>query len=485
LAVCWMAGTALFFIPFLIGLCQVRSLRKSGKSWAAGQSLVETLERESGIRRRVGVLLHDSVAGPMTCGVAKPVVMLPVGAQTWSEGDLRRAVIHELEHVRRCDWLLRCIARAVCAFYWFHPLVWLAWRRFVLEGERACDDAVLQHTEATTYADQLVVLAQDLSTRRFSTMTAMAGGGDLTKRVRSLLDIRQKRGRAGAWSVAIAVVAALLFVGLISPVQVAFGAQTNNNRLEFEVASIRRNESGTPGSTLEISHGNFTAKNLTAFQLIQMAFRTQRYRILNGAAWMSTSRFDIVAKGKTAATRQEMMEMLQSLLTDRFELKFHNDTRELPIYALEVTKGGSKLIAEDLAGCKNPELPPGVFSTKCGEITQTGNAQRGAISGRAIRIGPLVLSLGGGVYLDRPVIDQTRLTGTYSFGLAWNEPGSSQPAPNPEEERHGADDRPGGDGFAPTSLFTAIQEQLGLRLNATKGPVEVFVIDRVERPTSN
>ena len=102
--------------------------------------------------------------------------MLPMSAQTWSDGDLRRAVIHELEHVRRCDWLLRCIARAVCAFYWFHPLVWLAWRRFILEGERACDDAVLQHTEATTYADQLVVLAQDLSARKLSTMTAMAGG---------------------------------------------------------------------------------------------------------------------------------------------------------------------------------------------------------------------------------------------------------------------------------------------------------------------
>jgi uncharacterized protein (TIGR03435 family) len=99
-------------------------------------------------------------------------------------------------------------------------------------------------------------------------------------------------------------------------------------------------------------------------------------------------------------------------------------------------------------------------------------------------VGSLASSLAS-YYLDRPVVDRTDLTGTYFIGLTWNEPGSPQLAPNPEEERHGGDNRPGGDGFSPTSLFTAIPEQLGLRLNATKGPVEVFVIDRVEKPTQN
>lgn len=483
LGVLGMAGTVLVFIPFVIGLFQMRSLRKSGKPWAAGHALVETLARESGIRRRVGVLLHDSIAGPLTCGVGKPIVMLPVSAQTWSEGDVRRAVIHELEHVRRYDWLLRCIARAVCAFYWFHPLVWLAWRRFVLEGERACDDAVLQHTEATTYADQLVVLAQNLSARKHSTMTAMAGGGDLAKRVRSLLDVKQKRGRAGAWSVAIAAVVALFFVGSISPLQVVFGAQANNKRIAFEVASIRQNE-GTNGFNTDISHGNFTGKNLTVLQLIQMAFRTQRHRIVNVPSWMASERFNVVARGKSDATREDVMLMLRSLLSDRFQLKFHNDTRELSIYELEVTKGGPKLKRYDLEECKNPQASPDVSAAQCGAPTLLGNAQRGAILGRAITVGTLASSLAS-YYLDRAVVDRTGLTATYFIGLTWNEPGSPQPAPNPEEERHGGADRPGGDGFAPTSLFTAIQEQLGLRLNATKGPVEVFVIDQVEKPTPN
>jgi len=128
-------------------------------------------------------------------------------------------------------------------------------------------------------------------------------------------------------------------------------------------------------------------------------------------------------------------------------------------------------------------METGGFLTGCGPES-VGDSRRGGILGSAYAVGVFATVLSS-IYLDRPVVDRTGLTGNYSINVTWNEPGSPQPAPNPEEERHGGEDRPGGDGFAPTSLFTAIQEQLGLRLNATKGPVEVFVIERVERPTSN
>src|SRR5262245_11024602 len=115
----------------------------------------------------------------MTCGVLRPVVMLPDDAQRWDEKDLERAFVHELEHVRRCDWAVHCLARVACAAYWFHPLVWTAWRQLTLEAERACDDAVLGNSEATVYADQLLGLARRRSAVRRSPALAMANRSDL------------------------------------------------------------------------------------------------------------------------------------------------------------------------------------------------------------------------------------------------------------------------------------------------------------------
>src|SRR6185503_8166814 len=115
--------------------------------------------------------------------------------------------VHELEHVRRGDWLSQCVARAVCAWYWFHPLVWIAQRQLALEAERACDDAVLRRSEATAYADQLIELATRLSGVRHQNALGMANRADLAARVGAVLDRRQRRGRAGAAVIGLACVA--------------------------------------------------------------------------------------------------------------------------------------------------------------------------------------------------------------------------------------------------------------------------------------
>lgn len=153
----------------------------------------------------------------MTCGVAHPAIVLPSEAQSWPAEDLNRALVHELEHVRRADWVSHGLARALCAAYWFHPLVWIAWRQLTLEAERACDDAVLARSEATAYADQLVALARRLSSAARPQLLAMASRADLTARVGAVLDSRQCRGRAGALQVALACVAAALVTITIAP----------------------------------------------------------------------------------------------------------------------------------------------------------------------------------------------------------------------------------------------------------------------------
>ena len=218
----WIAGVALFLAPVAFGLWQVRRLRRSAVPWTRGQAAADLLARDAGIRR-VELLLQEDLPGPVTCGVLHPAVILPSEAQEWDAEDLTRAIVHELEHVRRGDWVSQCIARTVCAAYWFHPLVWMAWRKLTLEAERSCDDAVLRRSEATAYADQLVTLAQRLSTAR-SPLLAMANRSDLATRVRALLDNRQQRGRAGALPVALACTAAAALVFTVSPFRMVAAA---------------------------------------------------------------------------------------------------------------------------------------------------------------------------------------------------------------------------------------------------------------------
>jgi len=206
----WTAGAALFFAPVLMGLWQVRALRRSAMPW-----------REAGVE----VLLHDGLSGPMTCGVLRPAIVLPADAESWTEADLNRALTHELEHIRRKDWLTHCVARTICAIYWFHPLVWMAWRQLTLDAERACDDAVLANSDATAYADQLVALARRLSTTAKAPALAMASRADLSARVRSLLDARRQRGRAGSRVVMLASVSAVLLAGALAPLTMVASPQ--------------------------------------------------------------------------------------------------------------------------------------------------------------------------------------------------------------------------------------------------------------------
>ncbi|MDR3701403.1 MAG: TonB family protein [Candidatus Sulfopaludibacter sp.] len=223
----WLGGLALFLTPVILGLWRVRSLRRSALPSPNGQSLADRLARDAGIRRRVEVLQHEDLPGPMTCGVLHPAIVLPHESQTWDAGDLNRAIVHELEHVRRADWATQCLARMVCAAYWFHPLVWMTWRRLCLEAERSCDDAVLGDSEATAYADQLVGLAQRLSSAGESPLLAMANRSDLATRVGAVLDDRQPRGRAGTLTVALACAAAAMLVVTVSPFRMVAAPPTS------------------------------------------------------------------------------------------------------------------------------------------------------------------------------------------------------------------------------------------------------------------
>ena len=158
---------------------------------------VVDLSRHQGIRGTVDLLLHEEVGSPATCGFVRPAILFPVDAQEWADEELRSAMVHELERMRRADSIVHLMARVACAVYWFHPLAWIAWRHLCLEAEHACDDAVLQGAERTRYAQQLVGLAPRLSAETVRPVVSMASGSNLQARVSAVLDAGRARGRAG------------------------------------------------------------------------------------------------------------------------------------------------------------------------------------------------------------------------------------------------------------------------------------------------
>jgi len=215
----WSAGAILLFLQLGVGLWRLYRIRRHALPWPERRQLMWALTDECGVRRSVEILLHESILAPITYGVWRPAVLLPSDARDWTEADLRRALVHELEHVRRGDWFIQLAARVTCAFYWFHPLVWVAYRWLGLEAERTCDDAVVRSAERTEYAEQLVLLAGRLSKAQVQPAMGMANRSDLSRRVAALLDGSQRRGRPGLLIAASALSVASLFVLAIAPVR--------------------------------------------------------------------------------------------------------------------------------------------------------------------------------------------------------------------------------------------------------------------------
>jgi beta-lactamase regulating signal transducer with metallopeptidase domain len=213
------AGVALLLLARLgIALARLNTIRRCGLPWLGGSDVVGQMARQAGLPP-VELLVHEDIPAPLTCGFGRPCILLPSEAQHWHDSDLRRAIVHELEHVRRCDWMIQLAARAACALYWFHPLAWVTWRQLCLEAERACDDAVLETGERTDYAEQLVQLARRMSAGAAQPALGMANRSDLSARVTALLNEGQRRGRAGIMRTGGIVLAAAALILAMAPLK--------------------------------------------------------------------------------------------------------------------------------------------------------------------------------------------------------------------------------------------------------------------------
>jgi len=484
----WIAGCAIFLLPVVIGLWQIRLIRRSGLPWRHGQSLAETIALEAGVHRRVQVLLHkqvllnrdallhEAVLGPITCGTLHPAIVLPQDAVNWDAEDLNRAFLHELEHVRRGDSLTRSLARGACAVYWFNPLVWIAWRRLALEAERSCDDAVLRRSEATAYADQLVGLAQRLSTAKSiaqrSPLLAMANRADLATRVRAVLDARQQRGRAGAPSLGLATTAAMVLVLSMSSLMLVAtpqAAPAQPATPKFEVTSVRLH---TPNSGLhpqDCSGDRFISTGIGLANLLSETYQLEgmaRSEFLQRVPESIRQKvYDIQAKAAAPiASESQCRLMVQALLADRFKLAFHYEQRDVDLFDLVVARGGPKLQkalptdeGTDINIVINGTL---VYTWAPIADADTREHTKGMTMQELARRLPTLA--------PQPVADKTGLEGRYKIDLRYSTSLAADNQDTPEDPP-----------------LEAALAKLGLRLEKHKGSVKVPVLDHIEPPDAN
>ena len=247
---------------------------------------------------------------------------------------------------------------------------------------------------------------------------------------------------------------------------------------KFDVVSVKPNQSGETSTNVQTPPGRFRAINASLRFLVRQAYRLPEPRIIGGPAWLGTDRFDVEATAPAAGDIPDLRrERLRALLADRFALVARPETRTLPIYSLVRT--GKDSLGPNLRA-STTECAPGAARmagarVACGLLV-SGNAASASLRGGATPFPDFVRMLGD--FVDRPFVDRTGLTGNFDLELQFTGDRSAvpgAPAPGGLTVARSPDEAP--------SIFTALQEQLGLRLEATTGPVEVLVIGRAERPT--
>src|SRR5579864_738864 len=386
---------------------------------------------------------------PGVFGIRKPILLLPEGIlERLTPAQLAAIVKHEICHFHRRDNLTASLHMLVEIIFWFYPLVWWIRARLLEERENACDEEVLKvAVDPEVYAEGILNVCKFYL--QAPPCVAGAAGANLGKRLERILSRQFAVGlsfpkKLLLLGVALCATAGPIAIGLLNAPVGRAQAQPDG-RPTFEVASVKPSPKDAAGRSLSHSPGvRLITSNATLKQLVFLAYQLMPFQVSGGPDWVESDGFDIEAKAANPkASQEQFRQMIQTLLADRFQLKFHFATKEMPIYALVVARNGSKLVeAKD----DTPEV-----SMRNGRGEMTGVKATMAMFASALSRP-----------LQRKVVDETGLTGAYTFKLQFV----------PDEKPA----RPSDDGAAPSldgaSLFTALREQLGLTLKPAKGPVE-------------
>jgi len=357
--------------------------------------------------------------------------------------------------------------------FWFHPLVWWIGAKLIEERERDCDESVLKRgSRPEEYAQGIVNVCRWYVE---SPLLCAAGitGASLKNRIR---EIMTWRGSIPVSLLRRLMLAAAGFAAVTVPLAIGIiRAQTLTPppAYTYDVVSIHRSSPDQRGEHIGPgAQGGLRMQNLTAMLILTFAYGVRDYQIAGAPSWASSDRFDVsftpdkaepalgpgVAANDLESFLSRQKQRTQAILRDRFGLILRAETHELPIYALILARGGHKL------------SPP--TEVNHGVSLQGGGTQLIA-SGPGATMKMLADYLAG--ELGRPVTNETGLDGLYNFKLEWTRDLQAQPR---------SPDEPASTTGGP-SIFTALTEQLGMRLESRRGPVPVYVIEKIEKPGEN
>jgi bla regulator protein BlaR1 len=496
----WLGGA------LMISVCWLHAWLRFQAALRNASPLELTLE--------VPVFSTNEQIEPGIFGVFSPVLLLPHGLLTrLSPAQLEAIFDHEMCHVRHRDNLTFAVHMVVEALFWFHPAVWWIGTRLINEREQACDEAVTKTGGSPeTYAEGILNVCRYCVESPLACASGVSGA-DLKDRIVRImsnkmthkLDAGRKAllGAAAIFALAMPVVLGMVH----APEILAEAAQqlAAAKFPKFEVVSIKPYKANAMITGIRMTPDGVNITGIPLYMIVREAFGLSGDRVLNEPDWVKSDRYDVAAKVNSAdVSRLEKLEpeqrwaMMLPVLEDRCGLKFHHEMKTLEVYALVPAKGGPKLklsqsaangTAVKTAGqSATPPLPSsdragdGLSEKKLGQFFMRMSTQGMSMNAHGVPIAGLVRLLS--LQLGSTVVDRTDLTGKYDFTLSW----TPDRAPSGAMERPGG--APAGESPAPAeatgpSLFTALQEQLGLKLVARKEPVDVVVIDHIEKPSPN
>ncbi len=482
-AVClWLAGLAVFSAYTAAGWIRVCALR-----WRAITPLhpaaLETLMRRLRISPPVRLCVSAIAEVPAVIGWLRPCILIPVAALAGlSESQLRAVLAHELAHIRRHDYLVNMLQTVVETLLFYHPAVWWVSRRIREEREHCCDDlAISVCGDVMVYAGALAQLEE---LRGAMAQPALAAtGGDLLSRIRRLLGEQSARGIPSA---AGAAIAATLLLGVAISIA---GAQTPAPKIE--AVSVKPCDASAPpagragmtlgrlsmqcvpvGALISIAYGepmNGTTRSALTMAPVESSFK-----------WIDSARYSIDAKAEGPESVRVMRgAVLRAILEERFHLKTHEETRQIPDYELTVAKGGPKLHAAAEGSCtpRNPDNPRRVLGADEKPYCGTSHMGQSGMNTTADLRGVTMEELTDFIqpYMDRLVYNKTGIAGRFDLHLEFVLDETMRPAKLADA----------GEPSDPLPPLANTIQQFGLKLVPAKGPGQFLVIDHVERPSEN
>jgi len=502
LAAIWLIGTFAVLSLWWWRWRRVSAMAREAQLVAQGRELdaLRALEEVVGVRKTVALRVSADSMEPAVFGIVSPVLIWPMRfSEQLSDAQLRSILAHELAHVRRRDNLMSAVQMVVEAMFWFHPLVWWIGARMVEERERACDEEVLRlGNAAEVYAEGILNACKFCIESPLSCVSGVAGS-NLKRRVNRIMNGQNSQEltlsrRVVLAVAAVTVVAGPIGLGVMRAPQLNAQAMQGPNALSavadapaaaFDSVSVKPANPGDDKILIQVGDHTFSS-NASVKELIKFAYGIDVYQIQGAPEWTASERYEVVGSwkdspayaGKVAAMPGpppppppppgqaavmvptslapfQLQAMVQNVLGTRFHLKWSSQVKDLPVYDLMVASGGAKLTPV-------PTTPPPpsfkgepIISVRTMIRKDKGELElsNGPVSALAGSLSPL---------LDHRVVDKTGIQGSYDIALHWN----------PEQN-------------VPAAVGQSLEEQLGLKLEAQHGPVKVFQVDQVEKPTED